>query len=285
MLANFPSVDMLTNFPSVDFSTGLRIKPKAEPKKQTAPVLDSVNAVTRTTISLEYAPCNTETTARWASEPRRSAPDLYSPDAARHVRRSLSGLAVNLGRSLLRAPRLLLGRDLQVPTHVPGELPRQPACGAVRDGRRVPPAHLAEVGDLQSGAALPAVAVSVTYVWYLDWIELNCIDVLHRPKEHHIFDVLHWIKAAFKKHALDEIKEADCLNKEAYRYHESTSSFAGLAAQSSSLSQSAPALFDRDHQSLKGQPRDAMPFVELPNQILQEHRSKLGLSEWLEIKS
>lgn len=39
-----------------------------------------------------------------------------------------------------------------------------------------------------------------------------------RPKEHHIFDVLHWVKAAFKKHALDEIEESDCLNKEAYRY-------------------------------------------------------------------
>lgn len=40
---------------------------------------------------------------------------------------------------------------------------------------------------------------------------------LERPKEHHVFDVLHWVKAAFKKHALDEIKETDCLNKEAYR--------------------------------------------------------------------
>ncbi|KAL4242032.1 UBC core domain-containing protein [Abortiporus biennis] len=39
-----------------------------------------------------------------------------------------------------------------------------------------------------------------------------------KPKEHHIFDVLHWVKAAFKKHALDEIKDVDCLNKEAFRY-------------------------------------------------------------------
>jgi ubiquitin-protein ligase len=38
-----------------------------------------------------------------------------------------------------------------------------------------------------------------------------------RPKEHHVFDILHWIKAAFKKHALDGMKEVDCLNKEAYR--------------------------------------------------------------------
>ncbi len=38
-----------------------------------------------------------------------------------------------------------------------------------------------------------------------------------KPKEHHVFDVLHWVKAAFKKHALDDIREGDCFNKEAYR--------------------------------------------------------------------
>lgn len=38
-----------------------------------------------------------------------------------------------------------------------------------------------------------------------------------RPKEHHVFDVLHFLKTAFKKHALDGIKESDCLNKEAFR--------------------------------------------------------------------
>lgn len=38
-----------------------------------------------------------------------------------------------------------------------------------------------------------------------------------RPKEHHAFDVLHWVKAAFKKHALDGFQESDCFNKEAFR--------------------------------------------------------------------
>ncbi|KAJ7433822.1 UBC-like protein [Mycena galericulata] len=104
-----------------------------------------------------------------------------------------------------------------------------------------------------------------------------------RPKEHRVFDVLHWIKAAFKKHALDQIRESDCLNKEAYRYHESTSSFAGLASQSSLLSQSAPALFDRDHPSMKGKPRDAMPFRELPPEQLKVQRTKIGLKEWAEV--
>lgn len=38
-----------------------------------------------------------------------------------------------------------------------------------------------------------------------------------RPREHHAHAVLHWIKAAFKKHTLDSLTEADCFNKEAYR--------------------------------------------------------------------
>lgn len=42
---------------------------------------------------------------------------------------------------------------------------------------------------------------------------------MFRPKEHHVYDVLHWLKAAFKKHALDEIKEIDCSNKEAFRLY------------------------------------------------------------------
>lgn len=42
--------------------------------------------------------------------------------------------------------------------------------------------------------------------------------VKRRPNEHRIIHVLHWIKAAFKKQALDKFTEDECLNKEAYRY-------------------------------------------------------------------
>ena len=38
-----------------------------------------------------------------------------------------------------------------------------------------------------------------------------------RPDQHKIFEVLHWIKAAFKKDALRQLKEEDCTNKEAYK--------------------------------------------------------------------
>jgi hypothetical protein len=55
---------------------------------------------------------------------------------------------------------------------------------------------------------------------YILMVFQNCYwrtyDVLCSPKEHHVFDILHYIKAAFKKHTLDKINESDCLNKEAF---------------------------------------------------------------------
>ncbi|EIW61329.1 UBC-like protein [Trametes versicolor FP-101664 SS1] len=105
-----------------------------------------------------------------------------------------------------------------------------------------------------------------------------------RPKEHHVFDVLHWVKAAFKKHALDDIKDSDCFNKEAYRlYHDTTSSFAALATQSSMLSQSASALFDRDHPSMAGKGTHSMQFRELRAEQLASLRAKLGLHDWEDV--
>ncbi|KII94764.1 hypothetical protein PLICRDRAFT_33572 [Plicaturopsis crispa FD-325 SS-3] len=102
-----------------------------------------------------------------------------------------------------------------------------------------------------------------------------------RPKEHHVFDVLHWIKAAFKKHALDEIKESDCSNKEAFRwYHDTTASFAALANQSSMLSQSASALFDRDHPSVAGRSQEGILFRQLKPETMNALRTKLGVREW-----
>ncbi|KAI0053617.1 UBC-like protein [Auriscalpium vulgare] len=102
-----------------------------------------------------------------------------------------------------------------------------------------------------------------------------------RPKEHHVYDVLHWIKASFKKHALDQIKESECSNKEAFRYHDSTSSFAALATQSSMLSQTASALFDSDHPSMANKgPAHSLIFKELKPEQSSALRAKLGLQEW-----
>jgi len=102
-----------------------------------------------------------------------------------------------------------------------------------------------------------------------------------RPKEHHVFDVLHCIKAAFKRHTLDQIKEPSCWNKEAFRlYHSSISSFAALAEQTSQLSTSSSALFDGDYPSATAKPRDGLPFRKLTVEQLQEGRVKIGLTEW-----
>ncbi|KAJ3979619.1 UBC-like protein [Lentinula detonsa] len=116
-----------------------------------------------------------------------------------------------------------------------------------------------------------------------------------RPNQHHVFDVLHFIKAAFKRDVLDKIEEADCLNKEAYkrhklsvwyttmildRYHESTTSFAALATQTSSLSQSDTALYDKGQFSLKTKPAHAMHFAKLKVKTLKEERERLGFGEW-----
>ena len=131
-----------------------------------------------------------------------------------------------------------------------------------------------------------------------------------------MFDVLHWVKAAFKKHALDDIKESDCLNREAFRcvrplpppaplahppadcacaplrvrareltarrYHDTTSSFAALATQSAMLSQSASALFDRDHPSMAGKGAHGLLFRELAPAQLAALRGRVGLKEWAE---
>ncbi|KAF9451704.1 UBC-like protein [Macrolepiota fuliginosa MF-IS2] len=114
-----------------------------------------------------------------------------------------------------------------------------------------------------------------------------------KPKEHHIYHVLYHIKAAFKKYRLDQFKEADTWNKEAYRYcyllihvvrryHESTSSFSALATQSSQLTRSEPALYDKDHPSFTGQPGDGLAFQKLSPEKLREYRQKFGLREWVD---
>jgi len=104
-----------------------------------------------------------------------------------------------------------------------------------------------------------------------------------KPKEHHVYDVLYHVKAAFKKYRLDKYKEGDAWNKEAYRlYHESTSSFSALATQSSQLTRSESALYDKDHPSLMGQPIEGFTFEKLSPEKLSEYRQKLGLREWVD---
>lgn len=71
-----------------------------------------------------------------------------------------------------------------------------------------------------------------------------------------------------------------CSGKLRRLYHDTTSSFAALATQSSMLSQSASALFDKDHPSMAGKGSHGMLFRELNLDQLSTLRNKLGLKEW-----
>ena len=113
---------------------------------------------------------------------------------------------------------------------------------------------------------------------------LTIVTVPRRPKEHHVHDILYFVKTAFKQRALDKLNEMDVVNKEAFkyvlspclpifseirltcrqavspscatlvfllhfsplfdRYTENRPSFTALAQQSSQLSQSPSALYD-----------------------------------------
>ncbi|KAI0684777.1 UBC-like protein [Cytidiella melzeri] len=97
----------------------------------------------------------------------------------------------------------------------------------------------------------------------------NCVPRFRpwMPKEHHMFDILHWIKALFKKHVLDNVEEVDCLNKEAFW-------------SPSMLSQFASALFDKDHPFMAGKGSHGMLFCKLKPDQLASLCKQLGLKEW-----
>jgi len=102
-----------------------------------------------------------------------------------------------------------------------------------------------------------------------------------KPKEHHVYHVLHSIKAAFKRAQLDQLQEKDCMNSDAFRlYREALSSFAALAAQTATLSNSKSALYDQDHPSMASRKQDGLPFCEIDQGSLSLLRTKLGLEEW-----
>ncbi|KIJ56784.1 hypothetical protein M422DRAFT_197967 [Sphaerobolus stellatus SS14] len=102
-----------------------------------------------------------------------------------------------------------------------------------------------------------------------------------KSKEHHVFHILHCIKAAFKRAQLDQLEEKDCLNPDAFRlYRDATPSFAALAAQTAALSNSKSALYDKDHPSMTMRKYDGLPFTEIDQTSLQTLREKLGVEEW-----
>lgn len=65
------------------------------------------------------------------------------------------------------------------------------------------------------------------------------------------------------------------------RYRESTASFAALATQSSLLSQSDSALYDKDHPAMGGKGKQTFVFHETRTDVLVSMRERLGLKEWI----
>jgi hypothetical protein len=113
---------------------------------------------------------------------------------------------------MLTNTRLLCRCGLEISSDLSCRLSREPACGPVCD-RCIPSLDRPTGWSFQPFASLSPMAVHAyrfACLWFTD-------ERLLRPKEHHVFDILHYIKAAFKKHALDKISASDCLNKEAFR--------------------------------------------------------------------
>ncbi|KAL8281306.1 hypothetical protein RQP46_006340 [Phenoliferia psychrophenolica] len=100
-----------------------------------------------------------------------------------------------------------------------------------------------------------------------------------RPRVDFLFHVLHYLKAAFKRASLDELREASCLNKEAYRlYRDQNTLFAKLAAQSAMLSITDASLFGSGSRGASGG-RSGIKFRKLEDgeeEVLKEKLEKEG---------
>ncbi|KAK4702888.1 hypothetical protein P7C70_g3332, partial [Phenoliferia sp. Uapishka_3] len=96
-----------------------------------------------------------------------------------------------------------------------------------------------------------------------------------RPRVDFLFHVLHFLKASFKRASLDELREASCLNKEAYRlYRDQTPLFTKLAAQSAKLSITDASLFGSTTKGAKDG-RSEIKFRKLEEGEEEELREKL----------
>ena len=107
---------------------------------------------------------------------------------------------------------------------------------------------------------------------------------LNPPHSRHPSSISHYLTHAYahttRSHDMLTRLRTRLLLPTPHRYHESTSSFAALATQSSMLSQSASALFDKDHPSMAGKGTHGIAFKELKQDQLDAIRKKIGLRDW-----
>jgi len=110
------------------------------------------------------------------------------------------------------------------------------------------------------------------------------------PGEHHVFDILYYIKSVFKKDILDRLDQGDAFNHEAFRiYKESNASFAALARQTTDLSQRDSVIYDNEEspsmrvsrkRHLSRPPRSGLSFTPLDDVTLKGLRTQLNLTDW-----
>ncbi|PRQ77129.1 Ubiquitin-conjugating enzyme/RWD-like protein [Rhodotorula toruloides] len=109
-----------------------------------------------------------------------------------------------------------------------------------------------------------------------------------RPREDCIWNVLHAMKAAFKRKALDQLREAMCANVEAYHtYREQTALFAHLASQTANLSTSSSTLYASPPSRLEDTQPSPIRFRRLEEEeekVLKAEVQKLGDAKVVKVK-
>lgn len=100
----------------------------------------------------------------------------------------------------------------QVCHDVPWQLPRPTPHGAVCDGC-IPSACCKSDRDVQPDGAISTLEVSCRRCRQ----QANDAPAPRRPKEHHVHDILYFVKTAFKERGLEKLNEMDVVNKEAFK--------------------------------------------------------------------
>ncbi|KAK4047058.1 hypothetical protein OIO90_006342 [Microbotryomycetes sp. JL221] len=97
-----------------------------------------------------------------------------------------------------------------------------------------------------------------------------------KPRQDFIVHVLHFLKSLFKRQTLDELKELDCVNIEAYQlYRERHDVFVKLASQSALLSTTDNALYGDSKDVHKDDVVSPIKFRHLDDEEDQQLRQQL----------
>jgi hypothetical protein len=171
----------------------------------------SLNTLSRVAISLEYASVRHQSHCPLGMYVIPFADDPFIWDAVLFIHQGEIRVPFVSYHTHSEA-RLLHRLHPKVSFDVSSQLPRTTANSALHH-RCLSSAHFSSRWNLQPRSQVQSLAVC--HIATLgSFMASFC---LASPNEHHVYDVLYYIKGSFKKHTLDQIKESDCLNKEAFR--------------------------------------------------------------------